>query len=374
MNTHEIAMHIQTHQAPAVLATLIEVEGHSYRKPGAVMLFFEGGTIGSLSPGCLENDLELRTSEIWERGLPEIVEYNMLSPDDLSWGETVGCGGKIKVVLEPVQGVFYELLVQASVRLAAGERLVLFREAAARGFTYKLQLDTDTSLSQNKQQPKLSHSAKESMAAGRFMAASAELTAFHTCFVPKPRLVIFGGGRDVVPIAELADRVGFRVAVADWREGSLHNKFPRAEQVICSPTELVQRLGVAQRDYVLICSHQLGRDRQFLESVIPLAPLYIGIIGSKARIALLLEGLEAPASLHAPVGLPIGGEGPEEIAVSIIAEIIQIRRVGSRELPKGADSIEGSRNIFGSGAEQADGRVQGFTEIVAGGLTRERRA
>ncbi|MEK3987015.1 XdhC family protein [Paenibacillus sp. FSL K6-3166] len=372
MNTHEIAMHIQTHKAPAVLVTLIEVEGHSYRKPGAVMLFFEGGTIGSLSPGCLESDLQLRTSGIWERGLPEIVEYNMLSPDDLSWGETVGCGGKIKVVLEPVQGELYKLLVQASDRLARGENLVLFREAVEKGFAYKL--EPDTSLSQNKNRPKLSPSAKENLATGHFMAAPAELTAFDTSFVPKPRLVIFGGGRDVVPIAELADNVGFRVAVADWREGSLHNKFPRAEQVICSPMEVVQRLGIAQEDYVLICSHQLGRDRQFLESVIPLAPLYIGIIGSKVRISLLLEELEAPASLHAPVGLPIGGEGPEEIAVSIIAEIIQIRRAGSRELPKGVESIEGSRNIFGSGAEQADGRVQGFTEIVAGGLTRERRA
>lgn len=374
MNTHEIAMHIQTHKAPAVLATLIEVEGHAYRKPGAVMLFFEEGTIGSLSPGCLESDLQLRTSEIWERGLPEIVEYNMLSPDDLSWGETVGCGGKIKVVLEPVQGKLYELLVQVNDRLAAGENLNLFREAAGRGFTYKLERDTDTSLSQNKKHPKLSHSAKESMVKGRFMAAPAELTAFHTSFVPKPRLVIFGGGRDVVPIVELADKVGFRIVVADWREGSLQNDFPRVERIICSPTEVVQRLGVAERDYVLICSHQLGRDRQFLESVIPLAPLYIGIIGSKARIALLLEGLEAPASLHAPVGLPIGGEGPEEIAVSIIAEIIQIRRADLRELPKGVDSIESGRNIFGSRAEQADGRVQGFTEIIAGGLARERRA
>ncbi|OMD39254.1 XdhC family protein [Paenibacillus odorifer] len=374
MNTHDIAMHIQTHKAPAVLATLIEVEGHSYRKPGAVMLFFEGGTIGSLSPGCLESDLQLRTSEIWERGLPEIVEYNMLSPDDLSWGETVGCGGKIKVVLEPVQGELQELLVLASDRLYAGERLVLFREAVGRGFDYKLELDTDISLSQNKKHPKLSPLAKESMATGRFMAAQAELTAFHTCFVPKPRLVIFGGGRDVVPIAELANKVGFRVVIADWREGSLQNEFPHAERIICSPTEVVQRLGVAQEDYVLICSHQIGRDKQFLESVIPQAPLYIGVIGSKARIALLLEGLEVPAFLYAPVGLPIGGEGPEEIAVSIIAEIIQIRRAGLRELPKGADRFESSGNIFGSRAEQADGRVQGFTEIVTGGLTRERRA
>lgn len=374
MNTHEIAMHIQTHKAPAVLATLLEVEGHSYRKAGAMMLFYEGGTIGSLSPGCLESDLQLRTSEVWQKGAPEIVVYNMLSPDDLSWGEAVGCGGKIKVVLEPVQGELYELLVHASSRLAVGEALILFREAADKGYTYSLEQDNGRTHYQSKKYPKLSHLAKESLAAGRFSTASIELVSFHTCLVPKPRLVIFGGGRDAVPVAELADRVGFRIAVADWREGSLQNEFPCADRVICSPAEAVQRLDVDERDYVLICSHQLQRDRQFLESVIPLTPLYIGIVGSKARISLLLEGLVATSSLHAPVGLPIGGEGPEEIAVSIVAEMIQIRRAGSRELPKGVKSLESSRHIFGGRAEQADGRVQGFTEIDTGGLTRERRA
>lgn len=374
MNTHEIAMHIQAHKVPAVLVTLVEVEGHSYRKAGAVMLFFEGGTIGSLSPGCLESDLQLRTSEVWQKGVPEMVEYDMLSPDDLSWGEAVGCGGKIKVVLEPVQGELYELLVHASSRLAVGEALVLFREAADKGYTYRLEQDNGRTHSQGKKYPKLSHLAKESLAAGRFSTASAELIAFHTCLVPKPRLVIFGGGRDAIPVAELADRVGFRIVVADWREGSLQNEFSRADRVICSPAEAAQRLGVDERDYVLICSHQFQRDRQFLESVIPLTPLYIGIIGSKARISLLLEGLVAPTSLHAPVGLPIGGEGPEEIAVSIVAEMIQIRRAGSREQLKGVESLESSRYIFGSRTEQADGSIQGFTEIITGGLTRERRA
>lgn len=374
MNTHEIAMHIQTHRAPAVLATLLEVEGHSYRKAGAMMLFYEGGTIGSLSPGCLESDLQLRTSDLWQKGTPEIVVYDMFSPDDLSWGEAVGCGGKIKVVLEPVQGDLYELMVYASKRLVVGETLVLIREAADKGYTYSLEQDNGRAHYQNKKYPKLSHLAKESLAAGRFSTASIDLVSFHTCLVPKPRLVIFGGGRDAVPVAELAVRVGFRIAVADWREGSVQNVFTGADRVICSPAEAAQRLGVDERDYVLICSHQLQRDRQFLESVIPLAPLYIGIVGSKARISLLLEEFEAPSSLHAPVGLPIGGEGPEEIAVSIVAEMIHIRRVGSRELPKGVKSLESSRDIFGGRAEQADGRVQGFTEIDTGGLTRERRA
>lgn len=374
MNTHDIAMHIQRNHAPAVLATLIEVEGHSYRKAGAVMLFFEGGTLGSLSPGCLESDLQLRTAEVWERGMPETVEYDMLSPDDLSWGEAVGCGGKIKVVLEPVKWELRKLMVDVSDRLSSGENLFLIRNVADTGYTYSLRSDSGDTLPQSVGATKLSHEAKENLAAGKFWAASSELTAFCTLFVPKPRLVIFGGGNDARPVAELAARVGFRIAVADWREGSLKNEFPGADRVICSPDDVVFRLGIGPGDYVLICSHQFQRDRQFLEKVIPQAPFYIGIIGSKARISLLLEGLVVPNSLHAPVGLPIGGEGPEEIAVSIIAEIIQIRRASSQKQPKGVENNESCRYISGSRTEQADGSVQSFAEVITGSLSRKRRA
>lgn len=209
---------------------------------------------------------------------------------------------------------------------------------------------------------------------GTSAAAGPSLELFNTLFVPKPRLVIFGGGLDSRPVADLAAKSGFRIAVADWREGSLQHEFPGAERVICSPSEAAARLRITPEDYVLICSHQSQRDRQFLESLLPVSPRYIGIIGSKARIALLLEGLEPPASLHAPVGLSIGAEGPEEIAVSIVAEIIQIRRAGSRELPKGVESVESSRYLSGSRAEQTNGSIQGVASAIARGVTRERRA
>lgn len=374
MEIHDIVMHIHRNNLPAVLATLIEVEGHSYRKAGAVMLFFEGGTLGSLSPGCLESDLQLRTTEVWERGIPEMVEYDMLSPDDFSWGEAVGCGGKIKVVLEPVKGELYKVLQNVNNRLDQGEDLVLFREVAGERYAYTLESGGGNQLPQCENNARLSHQTKESLAEGKFKTTSSGLVAFRTLFVPKPRLVIFGGGHDAGPVAEFASRVGFRIAVADWREGSLQIAFPGAERLICSPADAVLRLGVGRGDYVLICSHQFQRDRQFLEKVIPQAPHYIGIIGSKARISLLLEGLDTPESLHAPVGLSIGGEGPEEIAVSIVAELISIRRAYLQQQPKGVENDESSRYISGSRAEQADGSVQSFTEAISGSLSRERRA
>ncbi|QWU17528.1 xanthine dehydrogenase accessory factor [Paenibacillus sophorae] len=331
MSVYDIVSHIKRDETPAVLATLIGVEGHSYRKAGAVMLFHEEGTIGSLSPGCLESDLQLRTGEVWKSGMPETVEYDMLSQDDFSWGEAVGCGGKIKVVLEPVKGELRNLLLEAHNLMTSGQSVILRRSRADGSYAYSVESAAG---------------AQETRAVGGWSEAS-----FATLLVPKPRLVLFGPGHDARPIADLAVRAGFRVAITDWREGSLRHDFAAAERVICSPGEAADRLHIGSRDYVLICSHQLQRDRIFLENIIKHKPCYIGIIGSKARIGMLLDGLDAPETLYAPVGLPIGGEGPEEIAVSIIAEMIQVRRSGSRKQPKGADNDESCRNLSGGGAE-----------------------
>ncbi|UQZ35364.1 xanthine dehydrogenase [Paenibacillus sp. PK3_47] len=376
MSIHEIVQHIYRHDAPAVLATLIEVEGHSYRKPGAAMLFHEGGTIGSLSPGCLESDLELRTEAVWEKGIPERVEYNMLSPDDFSWGEAVGCGGRITVVLEPVRGELRRVVIESYRRMESGENLMLLREPAAPGYRYSMQVYT------GKHQPPVrqKNTGPQQLSLCPVPASAPVLTfaespvPFYTLLQPKPRLVIFGGGQDSLPVADLAGRSGFRIAVADWREGSLRHAFPGAERVICPPDEAVSRLRIGPQDYVLICSHQTGRDRRFLECLLPAAPRYIGILGSRARVGLLLDGIEPPASMHAPVGLAIGAEGPEEIAVSIVAEMIQIRRAAMRMLPKGVESDESSRYLSGGRPEQTDGSFQNVTEAVAGGYPGERRA
>lgn len=378
MSMHDIARYIRGNEAPAVLATLIGAEGHSYRKPGAVMLFGEGETLGSLSPGCLESDLALRTRKVWEEGLPELVEYDMRSPDDYSWGEAVGCGGKITVVLEPVQGELRRLFAEMYERMEAGESLVLLREAAvgAGRYQYRLQSGTGEPQASGTQGTEGISSLDELRTPDPEIpvSAGAAPVLFTTTCIPKPRLVIFGIGQDSRPVADLAARAGFRIAVADWREGSRQHEVPGAEHVICSPSEAVSRLRISGEDYVLICSHQTPRDRLFLESLLPVSPRYIGIIGSKARIKLLLEGLQPPESLHAPVGLSIGAVGPEEIAVSIVAEIIQIRRAGWVKLPKGVDRIESSRYLSCSRTEQTNGSVEGVAAADTGSLARERRA
>ncbi|WP_178022739.1 XdhC family protein [uncultured Paenibacillus sp.] len=343
MSMYEICCYVANQDGPAVLATLIAVEGHSYRKPGAAMLFCPGGNLGSLSPGCLESDLNLRAEALWETARTETVEYDMRSPDDVGWGEAVGCGGKITVVLEPVVGELRGLLRQAKTRMDAGENLVLrrHREQEA-GYVYRLEEDV-------------------SNAPYSFVPPQESEGAFATPLVPKPRLVLFGAGSDSGSIAELAARAGFRIAVADWREARLRGGFPAQESVLCQPGEVPSRLGISVQDYVLICSHSFLRDRQFLERVAPLRPRYLGIVGSKVRIARLTEALEWPEGLplHAPAGLPIGGEGPEEIAVSIVAELIREKRAFPRSLWNEGGAIdEGLRDLPGGGKRQPDGRLQ----------------
>lgn len=347
MSMYEICCHVANHDGPAVLATLIAVEGHSYRKPGAAMLFYPGGTLGSLSPGCLESDLSLRAEALWEHARTESVEYDMRSSDDAGWGEAVGCGGKMTVVLEPVVGELRSLLRQAKARMDGGENLVLRRHPQqGAGYVYRLEEDKED--------------APNSFASQVKTPRKSEGT-FATPLVPKPRLVLFGAGSDSGSIAELAARAGFRIAVADWREARLRDGFPAQESALCLPDEAPSELDISIHDYVLICSHSLLRDRQFLERVAPLRPRYLGIVGSKARIARLTEALEWPEGLplHAPAGLPIGGEGPEEIAVSIVAELIREKRAFPRSLWNEGGAIdEGLRDLSGGGKRQPDGRLQ----------------
>ncbi|TLS52730.1 XdhC family protein [Paenibacillus antri] len=321
----------------AVLATIVETKGHAYRKSGAAMLFYgEGGAgrLGSISPGCLEGDLELRAESVWRSGKPEVAEYDMLRQDDLGFGEAVGCGGKITVLLEPVRGAFRSLLLEADKYVKQGETVTLLRGRGEERPRYELI---------------------------RGLAVTEDPNAFAVAFAPRPRLVLFGAGLDVVPIASVAERIGFRIAVIDWRKNAaVASRFPHAELVVGTPEEAAARLAVDERDYVVVCSHSFRRDRSFIRAMLGAKPRYLGVVGSAARIRSLFGDEEPPAFVRAPAGLPIGADGPEEIAVAIAAEIIQARRAGESAPRKGVTGNEGGRDLFSGGTEQANGASEAF--------------
>ncbi|MCD9023316.1 XdhC family protein [Cohnella silvisoli] len=329
---------------PAVLATLVHVEGHSYRKAGASMLLLPDGIkIGSLSPGCLESDLQERVGDILHTGEAEHVVYNMRPEEDAVWGEAIGCGGVLRILLEPMQGCPLEWLAEACSEVEAGAEVELVRYLIGRKIHYEIK-----SSRVNRSNPIASSLAKEKRTA-----------LFSTTFAPRPRLFVFGADDGTVPIARLAGGIGFRVAVGDWRSSLCYpERFPDAELAIGSPESICASLAITADDYILICGHQLHKDREMLERVLPLKPVYLGVMGSKNRIRHLFEGLQDTKDIYAPVGIDIGAEGPEEIAISITAQLIAVRK--DRQRRQGVGSFAYRWDLLGGGTEQENGNSQAF--------------
>lgn len=342
MDSLRILEYLRENEGSAVLATVIAVDGHTYRKEGAAMLFLScGETIGSISPGCLESDLAERIPVILKDGSPEIVTYNLKPEEDPIWGEAIGCGGVIRVLLESVQGRLLTLLREACREVNSGREIHLEREQRGCRIHYSLVGNSS---------PVIPIRNKRDI----------HERLYKSIFAPRPRLIVFGAGQDSISLNVTAQRIGFRVIVADWRADLLTTeRFPGAELVVGMPQEIVLGLVVGTVDYVVVCSHQLRLDKQLLRFLLPVNPAYIGVMGSKKRITLLLDDLPVTPNIHAPVGLDIGAEGPEEIAISIAAELIALRRASERSIVLREVSRDAhSRYLFGGGAEQENGLSQ----------------
>ncbi|MFS0856043.1 XdhC family protein [Paenibacillus taichungensis] len=377
MEMHDLCA-IAAREPRCVLATAVKVEGHAYRKQGVSMLLTEEGAMyGSISPGCLESDLQARVDRVLHTQQFEFVEYDMRPEDDLSWGETIGCGGLIIVLLESVCGELRSIMSHMHAYFQCGSAVVLTRSFNDQynRFHYVIQLAEDaesqTSLYPNpvakgaplgpintitEDTPRLSLVVIHSSQAGAVASNSGEsdlqrheLTEaerwdvplqISARYEPKPRLIIIGAGNDVIPVARLGKSAGFRVVVADWRETlCTAERFPGVELIHGFPSEIMPVLDIQSGDYIVLMSHQFPREREFLELLEDRDYAYLGIMGSRTRTARLLNDLPPLKHLHSPVGLTIGADGPEEIAVSIAAELIACKRAavaaGRRNVQRG---------------------------------------
>ncbi|NMI05317.1 XdhC family protein [Paenibacillus sp. SZ31] len=394
MEMHDLCA-IAARETRCVLATAIKVEGHAYRKQGVSMLLTEDGKmVGSISPGCLESDLQARVSHVLDTKQMEFAEYDMRPEDDLSWGETIGCGGLVVVLLEPVCGELRDTLQKMHECLQSGATTALTRtfqddytkveydwrrtEPMEKGYhpvlrpslvpshdrvknhnlaPFQVDEQYNVGVARNKNMASTQHSPNilrltlvpEVVPAASNGSHSSQLSADsqHTSeaeistndavstnpwdlpkqltslYTPKPRLIIIGAGNDVIPVVRLARSAGFRVVVADWRESLINSeRFPETELVMGFPREIMPLLNMNKGDYLILMSHNFPRERELLEMVVDCEYAYLGIMGSKTRTVRLLDGLPPMKYVHSPVGLGIGAEGPEEIAISIAAELI----------------------------------------------------
>lgn len=317
----------------AVLATVVKTSGSSYRNPGArLLLTRHGQRAGSISGGCLEDDLVKRAWWLTEKG-PLIRRYDTTADGEIGSGFGLGCNGIIHVLLErirPGEGSVLDLLadVAETRRPAVWAHVVTPADAAGQYLalhddgTVESQLSSGPNREAVKEQAALALAAHDS----QYLAIEGKEVFFET-LRPAIRLLIFGAGDDAVPLCDLAKYLGWHVSVTDGRAHyARREKFPRADAVtVRSPgeplTEAFDRWTVA-----VLMTHSYSQDLDLLEKLADNPPAYVGILGPRKRSVQLLEdaGLDPArlgSALHSPMGLDIGADGPEQVAIAVIAEI-----------------------------------------------------
>jgi xanthine/CO dehydrogenase XdhC/CoxF family maturation factor len=311
---------------PAVLATVVNTTGSTYRKPGARMLILpEGRYVGLLSGGCLEGDLAEHAARVLAEGQPRAIEYDLRGPDDALFGIGAGCEGAMRILLEPAGAA------------SAAHAALAHATAVTRG-------GTATALAVVHDGPELGTHAPD-RAPSALVAACDDSRARRTSqpysfelrgaaarawieyVAPPPHLLLCGAGPDAEPVARLAAGLGWRVTVVDHRPAyAVAERFPAAS-VVCAPAAaLGSTVALDGLHAVVVMSHHLASDASYLRALSAAGPAYVGLLGPRARRARLLQDLgERSAGLNGrlrgPVGVDLGASTPESIALAIVAEI-----------------------------------------------------
>ncbi|MRH44347.1 XdhC family protein [Aquibacillus halophilus] len=327
----------------SILASVVHVEGSAYKKEGAMMIFKKDGSqIGMLSAGCLEEDLAARIEHHGLGRQSETIVYDMRGSNEISWGEGSGCNGVIHVLVEPINSQLINDLSRLKSILDNGHSVTMIKHlpSDSQPSTY-LFITEDNHTFGN-----LSGKVTEELRGLVDQTVSSIDKSFNTCvsslgekiyihhIQPKSRLIVFGAGKDAIPLVSFASKTGFSVTVADWRPALCnHSNFPEANELILGfPEEIINQIEITARDYVVILTHNFQKDKEILSALIHKDIKYLGVLGSSKRTKRLLGTKKLPPQIKTPIGLSIGADGPEQIAISIVAELIQFSK--KREMKK----------------------------------------
>jgi xanthine/CO dehydrogenase XdhC/CoxF family maturation factor len=328
------------------LATVVAIEGSAYRLPGARMLIVGGKWVaGSISGGCLEDDVVLRAREAVEKNEASVALYDTTSDDDVIFGVGLGCKGVITILIEPIrpegEGVDFiafakacleervlgmsatVIRVEGSTTVRAGSRLVA-RESVGKSDIGDPALEKAI---EAKMRSPMDDAALITVPLGKGSAL-----VFLERITPPTPLVVFGAGHDAMPVVRLAKDLGWHVTLVDHRPAyATLARFPEADRVVIgSPPDAASKLTLDASTLALVMTHNYLRDLDWLKALLPSPVRYVGLLGPRRRTDQLLDDLrekgieprdEQIARLYAPVGLDIGSEGPAEVAMSILAEM-----------------------------------------------------
>jgi xanthine dehydrogenase accessory factor len=310
------------------LATVVGVRGSTYRGLAARQLVgADGAGVGTVSGGCLDQDLHREAARVIETGRPRLVEFDLTADDEAVWGWGIGCNGATELVLEPMESVVY-----FGQRLrATGRPAVVIHHLAAERIGEK------TIVRPGEGGP-YAAVAIRALEEGWHRVVETEEGRLMVEVLGAPRrLIVCGAGHDAAPVVRYGSELGYETIVVDDRRPFLsEERFPEATQLVhVPPAELGEALDLDPAASVVIMSHNYLRDLDYLGAVLGRRAAYIGVLGPGDRLDRLLADLadrgQIPdphdlAVLHGPAGLDIGSEGPVEIAWAILSEILAVRR------------------------------------------------
>jgi xanthine dehydrogenase accessory factor len=299
---------------PMALATVVATSGSTYRRAGARLFIPHAGEpIGNISGGCLEGDVARIGQEVMRDGTPRLANFDLTADDDAVWGYGLGCNGAIEVFVESADGA---LETAAALRTAQSTCLVTTLSGPSAG-SHRLQADGAAAAALRSASPQIVEEDGERV--------------LYEPIQPPMRLIVCGAGHDAIPLVRQAAELGWRVSVADVRRALLnHHRFPGAADFCdADPEAAASALEPDVRTAVVLMSHNYLRDIAYLGSFLGAAWGYLGVLGPRGRTEQMLGELgmsDALERLHAPSGLDIGAEGPEEVARAIVAEILAVTR------------------------------------------------
>jgi xanthine dehydrogenase accessory factor len=359
----------------AALATVVRIVGSAYRRPGAKLLIEEDGTtLGSVSGGCLEADVREIAKAVLETGQPWLRHYDT-ADENILWGLGLGCNGQVDVLVQPATAGAFSGLTPRLDELFAGDAAFALATVlpatlappATRGKAASAaewsghgdqavpagggfepagsMLLVERDDGRDDSLAVAGEPARPPGALGRLLAerARAALAAgvsgvheaggqrvFVEVQQPPPHLLVCGAGDDAKPLVAYAADAGFRVTLLDHRPALLDlGWFPQAtRRIVARPEDRAVILPPASRSLAVVKTHSLHHDREWVRRLLAAGLPYIGVLGPRARTESILRDVaescrEATADrVFGPVGLDLGADGPRQVAVSIVAELL----------------------------------------------------
>ncbi len=336
-----------------VLATVVRVTGSSYGGVGARMLVnVDGTTVGIVSGGCLETDLAEHAREVHAENRARVVTYDTRADDDAAWGLGLGCNGLIDVLLEPLSAsgsAEVAALLSTALHSVSPSVLATVTKASSEvGLLdvggHALFAGDAVRTTGNPPDARVIEFFRSQLDAAIAAGRRGHIVEYNGAEIafevisPAVHLVICGSGPDAVPLVRFAVQLGWDVSVIDHRPVAHAPvpRFPGASVVECAEArELRNAVALTSRTAAVVMSHHYARDVDYVQALIERGVAYVGILGPRARTERMFADIEARTeratprseSVFGPVGLDIGGDGPDAIALAIVAEVAAVTSV-----------------------------------------------